>query len=243
MTRNLDISLMLQRQQQEQVAGQPLVERVEGTAAITPPPVLLTPIFGGSASGAGGGAGASTNAFKLIAGNLVVVCVGITGSSSPAWTTTSITDVAGNTYVRSLPVYAYGFSTYCTIGYCINAIGHAANVVSVTGSGGTDIVQMQVFQFTGYSHYDAQFGRSDGPSTHATLGGITSTNLMVGICSNMTGTPDSTITNGFQYILPTATHHLYAAGYRIGLSGPYPQSFDFSGAGNTFRALMVACFS
>jgi hypothetical protein len=237
---NLDISLAMTKAAPEQVPSRPVLE----AEPVTTPAIILTTTYGGDASGTGGGGGASTNAFNLIAGNLVVVVVGVTGSSSPSWHLTGVTDVAGNTYVRSLPVYAFGFSTYATIAYCINAIGHAANVVSVTGAGGSDQTRLQVFQFAGYSNFDAEFGRSDGPSTHATISGITSTNLMVGICTNFSvGGSDSTVTNGFKYITPTAPHGGYAAGYRVGLFGSYPQSFDFSGAGNTFRALMVACFS
>jgi hypothetical protein len=204
-------------------------------------PAGPAPAYVSDASGAGGSV-VTSNAFALTGGNTVAVL--ITAGASSGWSLTSVTDTAGNTYTV-LPTYAYGLSTYAVIAYKVNATGHAANVVTVSGShpGGGNC-QFQVFQLANVSAFNAEAGRSDGPSTHAATQpvSISARGVIVAVCSNTTGTSDSTITNSLTYVTPAATHTSYAAGYRAYSGAASSQSYDFSGAGNTFRALAAASF-
>lgn len=210
----------------------------DGTTWLTP---WLVPAYASNASGSGGSVVAS-NAFALTGGNTVAVL--ITAGASSGWSLTSVTDTAGNTYTI-LPTYAYGLSTYAVIAYKINATGHAANVVTVSGShpgGGT--CQFQVFQLSGIAAFNAEAGRPDGPSANANTQpvSISARGIILAVCSNTTGTSDSTISNGMTYVTPAAAHGSYAAGYRTYSGAAASQVFNFSGASTTFRALAAASF-
>lgn len=131
-----------------------------------PPPLAFVNYSEGQA-----GAPVVTNAMNVIAGNHLFVMTAGGDTSS------SVADTAGNTYTPCT-LKSYGGSTKVKWWYCLNALGHAANITTVQISpiqnGGN---MAQVLQFSGVlSAFDGeQTGQNQGDINCGNCGGAITT--------------------------------------------------------------------
>jgi hypothetical protein len=121
-------------------------------------------------------AGASTTiasaATSLTTGNLIVVQVRVVGTVS------TVTDTAGNTYVlaKSAPFSATS-GTKFEAWYCLNATGHASNVVTVTFTGSVSSRGLNTAQYSQPvgAYFLASAGKLDETTSGVTLDALTGT--------------------------------------------------------------------
>lgn len=198
-------------------------------AAISTGPTLVNQAYGYDTP---------TGAFNLVAGNALIVCVGVVAGNTMS--ITSITDTAGNTYtpttVRNLGNVFY---TFCA--YAVGCIGHASNVITVTlslPSGGHTAVQ--AFQYSGVTAYDAQAGTTSGGTTCAATLTTTAAGAAACVVSTNEGAPDTFLTPStpLVYQLPSGTHTSFAA-----FTGPTASaistSFSIGSAGASNRSMSL----
>lgn len=159
---------------------QDAINRKAGTVGLTAQQaanrVNLGPVFVNSASnGSQGSTGSlATPATSLTTGNSIVI--GVRWSEAAGQTVSSVTDTAGNTYTALTKVdnAGAGFTDHIQIWYCLNATGHANNIVTATLSAACTFVYISSVQYSQVMSVDATAsGTSESPNVTVNSGSFT----------------------------------------------------------------------
>lgn len=120
-----------------------------------------------SSSNLGNVASVATAATEHVAGNLLVACV-LNQTNSSTWEDASLTDTAGNTWVRVADDFTAGSNNLMRLYYAANCKGHATNVVTAAFTGGVGPLSLSVLQFTAPGAALTDHGEATGTGTDVT---------------------------------------------------------------------------
>lgn len=139
--------------------------------------------FVSSTSGENFGGGEDTTiaatAFSVTTGNAIVVGIRFWDNDGGK-SVSSVTDTAGNTYVRAGSAYTQASGTEMDVWYALNITGHASNVVTVTFSHGVAYRTVLAHQYSGFatsgSLFDAEINVGGTGGTITTAASLTTAN-------------------------------------------------------------------
>lgn len=180
-------------------------------------------------------------AAEVIAGNHILLAV-----QHDMAATASVTDTAGNTYVATSEVGLSTGTAHLRWFYCLNALGHSANVITVSWdadvSGGGRVLTALHVQSPGPAAFDhlaqnvtntASTSISAGPFNTAGPGFIAAAVVSVSYDT------EATWTNGMAFTTPRSTY-FYGTGTRITSAAQSATSVGITGTTVSSRRLLSA---
>lgn len=200
-----------------------------------------TPAYVNSTTGSGADESSTvaSSAFSVSAGNAIIV--GVSNYTSTQRTVSSISDTAGNTYVRCGNRYqpdSY-FTAETWVAY--NTTANANNVITVTYSGGATWRAMVAHQVSGIatsSAFDKQAASTGSPSsasvgpTDTTTQGAEYIFAFFMVSDSMTGTA------GTNYTERVDVDQIYSEDRVVTSTGAYSASATFSTSGEAYWAMI-----
>jgi len=200
-----------------------------------------TPAYVNSTTGSGADTSSTvaSSAFSVSAGNAIIV--GVSNYTSIQRTVSSISDTAGNTYVRCGNRYQPDSYFTSEVWAAYNTTANANNVITVTYSGGATYRAMVAHQVSGIatsSAFDKQAASTGSPSsasvgpTDTTTQGAEYIFAFFMVSDSMTGTA------GTNYTERVDADQIYSEDRVVTSTGAYSASATFSTSGDAYWAMI-----
>lgn len=194
-----------------------------------------TPAAGGGPSvvqATGNSAGSALNVVKafgsnVVAGNKLIVCV---QTYSQAINATGVADTQLNTWTKVAEAAAISPGGGSLAVWIATAGSSAADVVTYTGTGGSNYFEMAIFEVSSSAVFDAASAGNSGTSTTPTTGNVvtTGTDLVIAMACQATTTMTFTEPTGYTLAYENEDGDNFLASnfaYKTGVTGTVNPQF------------------